>query len=367
MVTKVRVLIVDDSAFVRSTVTRKLDAHPDIQVVGVAVDGVEALEQIKSLGPDVVTLDIEMPNMDGLTALERIMKECPVPVVMLSSRTGEGTKETLRALELGAVDFYCKPSKAAPVGDRESKDLSAKVLCAARIPRSQLGPSAYAGKTPKRVPRQGKVVATAATNVLVIASSTGGPKALLELIPRLPGNLPAAVIVVQHMPAGFTLSMAERLSGLSGLKVVQADDGDTLQHGKCLIAPGGYHLTINKSGEVELNTDPLVNGVRPAADITMKSVAQRYGNKALGVVLTGMGQDGAAGAGAMRATGGRIIAEHESTCVVYGMPRSVIEAGFADHVVPLHRMANSVIEMLTTRRRLGRERDVDGRLNVPAA
>lgn len=354
----VKVLVVDDSAFVRSIIAKKLKADPGIEVAGFARDGVEALAKIKELQPTVVTLDITMPEMDGLTTLKHIMADHPLPVIMVSALTGPQTQATIHALELGAVDFFLKPSLANPAGaDGSSNELIDKIKAAASIPRGRLGQSSrgrHAGrqvrrpvKTPEKTPGGAGEGAQPAgmSNVLVIGSSTGGPKALTNLLPELPPDLPTGILIVQHMPPGFTQSLSQRLNQLCPYEVKEAEEGDKVKPGQALLAPGGYHMTIDSEGVIKLDKNPPVCGVRPSVDVTMESVVRVYGKRTLGVVLTGMGQDGTIGAAMIKAANGSVAVEHESTCAVYGMPRSIVEDGTADHVVPLNKMANTIIGM----------------------
>ncbi len=361
----IKTLIVDDSAFARSIIVKKLSVDPDIEVIGVAKDGVDALDKIKALKPNVVTLDISMPRMDGLTALERIMAECPTPVIMLSALTGEQAPATMSALELGAVDFFLKPSVLSPAGLAEgSNDLAEMVKTASQVdvlklrkrlhrkPRTAAVKEVHRAapnreqtaegkvRRPKKVKYQGKV--------LVIGSSTGGPKALAELIPELPSDLPVPVLIVQHMPSGFTKSFAERLNNTSSLNVKEAEAGDVLEVGTILLAPGDQHMVVTSSGRIALNQDPAVWGVRPSVDVTMNSVVSQYGGKTIGVVLTGMGSDGSRGAANIKKNGGAVAVEHESTCAIYGMPRCVVEMGNADSVLPLTEMADEIVRMATS-------------------
>lgn len=344
---KVRVLVVDDSAFARKAISKIIDSDSDLLVVGTARDGQDAFEQVKSLRPDVVTLDVTMPNVDGLQALDLIMGEVPTPVVMLSAMTGENTGATIEALEKGAVDFFLKPSAMNPAGrTQESSELLIKVKMASKISPSRLK---ALGKV--KVARMNRATAknrkgsSARKKILVIGSSTGGPKALAELMPALPQDLPAVILIVQHMPPGFTKSLADRLNAACPYSVKEAEQGDQLEYGKALLAPGGYHMRVNRNGEVVLDQGPTVCGVRPAVNLTMESVAEIYGKASLGVVLTGMGSDGTDGAARIKKAGGRIAAEHESSCAVYGMPRSVVEAGHADTVAPLKNMAVEIVKM----------------------
>ena len=352
---QIKVLIVDDSAFARSLITKRLEANPQFTVVGVARDGLEAVEQVKALRPDVVTLDVTMPRLDGLGALERIMADCPTPVVMLSAVTGEQTHATIEALELGAVDFFLKPSLASPAGEdgsgpgSDSQDLLSKIKVAASIPKSKLraglkaGARKKGGKAPAKPGLPSKTAKMA--KVLVIGSSTGGPKALADLIPALPSDLPTGILIVQHMPEGFTKSFAQRLDQTSELEVKEAEAGDVLRAGRILLAPGGYHMKVTDSGEIDLDLAPQECGVRPSLNVTIESVVQVYGSSSLGVVLTGMGHDGARGSALIKAAGGQVAVEDESTCAVYGMPKAVVDAGHADRVVPLPLMAQEIVRM----------------------
>jgi len=348
---RIRVLVVDDSTFARSTIARRLNADPDIDVIDTARDGVAGVEKTKALRPDVVTLDVEMPVMDGIAALRHIMREVPTPVVMLSTLTGEGTLTTMRALELGAVDFFPKPSISNPVGaNTGGKDFCETVRIAATVPPSGLKGMLPATGVPVRQQTAGHRRGPAGKKgrLVVIGSSTGGPKALASVIPALPGDLPAAVIIVQHMPPGFTRSLAERLDQTSDLPVREAETGDIASEGTVLLAPGDYHMRITAGRRVELTGGKPVHGVRPAVDLTMESAVRTLGRRVDGVVLTGMGVDGTAGAAAVKAAGGAVLAEHQSTCAVYGMPRSVAEAGWADKIVPIHRMAHEIVRMCET-------------------
>lgn len=349
----VRLLIVDDSAFVRFTLSRRLSEAPGLQVVGVARHGEEALALIPKLDPQVITLDVEMPHMDGLTALRQIMARYPRPVVMLSNLTREGAQETIQALTWGAVDFIAKPDTRANL-EAILPEMVSKIQRAARArvqpltsPRLEAVPV-----TPipdKACPRP----LAEGDKVVVIGASTGGPRALSTLLPMLPSDLPAALLIVQHMPAGFTRSLAERLDASSRLIVKEAAPGDVVETGKALLAPGGYHMSVDGQGRIILNQNPPVHGVRPALDVTMVSVAQRFGPAVVGVVLTGMGNDGSHGAALIRNGGGHIIAEDETSCVVWGMPRSVVEAGLADEVLPLSQVAVAIEKAVRNNRESG--------------
>jgi two-component system chemotaxis response regulator CheB len=360
MANPVRVLVVDDSPFMRYTIAKHLSTDPNIVVVGSAQDGVDALTKIPALSPDVVTLDVEMPRMDGLVALEHIMRDCPTPVVMLSSLTQRGTRTTIQALMRGAVDFVAKPTTSTDMRSVVA-DLSTKIKAAAATntngsDKKTLGASAkplVAGETVKMSNRPTAKKAKVGLRpfqegdpVVVIGASTGGPKALQQVLADLPADLPAAVIVVQHMPPGFTRSLAQRLNDVSGLTVSEASEGDRLALGMVLLAPGDFHLKLDQGKKVSLDHGPRRNHVRPAVDVAMETAVQLYGSTVLGVVLTGMGSDGAAGAKCIKQAGGKVIAEDESTTVVYGMPRSVVEANLADEVVPLPQVAAAIVEMV---------------------
>lgn len=336
----VRVLVVDDSATARTMLSRIIDAEPALTVCGTAGDGAEAAALARTLRPDVITLDVEMPGVDGLRGLERIMQESPAPVVMISALTRAGAAATVRALELGALDFVAKPIPGAGGLQSIAAEIVRKVKQAARhrrMPIAQARPSPVA--TPPRWARR----------IVVIACSTGGPAALRTMLTALPPRFAAPIIVVQHMPAGFTAALAERIQNAGPLPAAEAQDGDAIAPGRVLVAPGGYHTTLVRPGIIKLDTTPAQHGVRPAADVTMASAAASFGAAVVGVVLTGMGHDGTRGASAIRASGGHVIAEAASTCVVYGMPRSVAEAGAADRILPLHNVAQAIVEACTMR------------------
>ena len=340
----IRVLIVDDSAFVRQALTRMLGGASDIEVVGTAVDGKEGWEKALDLRPDVVTLDVKMPRMDGLEALRRIMADCPTAVLLLSSQTKEGAEVTLRGLELGAMDFVDKSRVQGHMNLLSlAEELQAKVRALASVPRSRLHlPDAVRETGPKTLPAQH----TARAHIVVIGTSTGGPPALQAIIPRLPEALPCPVLVVQHMPVGFTKSLAERLDARSVVPVREATDGELVTRGAVLIAPAGRHMKIRRRGQetrVWLDDEPRSALHRPSVDVLMASVAKGYGEHAMGVVLTGMGSDGVEGLRAIRAAGGMTLAESEESCVIYGMPKAAVEAGVVDRSVPLPRVADEIL------------------------
>ena len=336
----IRVLIVDDSPLVRRTIEKLIDEDPGVKVVGIAADGLDALAKIRDLRPDVVTLDVLMPRLDGLKVLACVMRESPVRVLMLSSLTQEGADETLQALDLGAVDFIDKTALLVS-GDPAlaGRELLSKIRTAAAVNPSRLGR--------REMVRDGKSAVTSllhpgGADVVVVGASTGGPPALQILIPALPGDLPAGVVVVQHIPAGFTRPLAGRLDAKSALSVREAEPGARVRPGEVLVAPGGSHLTFAKRGGelvVVLDSEPSGTLHRPSVDITMQSAAELWGRRSAGVLLTGMGTDGAWGMWAIRARGGWTLAESEESCVVYGMPRAAVELGAVSEVVPLDKMA----------------------------
>lgn len=346
-----RVLVVDDSALARMVISRRISLDPEIEVVGVAFDGIDALEKVKSLRPDVVTLDVEMPRMDGLTALSHIMAECPTAVVMLSRLTEEDAEVTIKALETGAVDFFLKPSMLDKGGlSKAIAGLNDKIKMAGRVDMSRVVRALRSGTGRYRSPEMLAPSARAGAprpqrNVVIIGSSTGGPKALCQVLPGLPRDISAAILVVQHMPMGFTTSLARRLGVLSQVEVREAAAGDKLKDGRALVAPGNFHMVIDAGDVVTLHQEPARNGVRPSIDVTMESVAANPGYRCIGVVLTGMGSDGRDGAAAIKKAGGTVIVQDEPTSVIYGMPRSVAESGHADKVLPLDRITDEIVEM----------------------
>ncbi len=354
-----RVLVVDDSALMRRMVTDMIESAAGCEVIGTARNGHEGIDKVLALRPDVVTMDVEMPVMNGIDAVREIMTHCPTPIVMLSSRTRRGAEETIHSLELGAVDFVCKPSGAISMDIAEVRDIligKLRLAAHARVsapsiaypPVGQACPerSRRVGNLPIPAPAGAEVHRLQADRLVIIGSSTGGPRALEAVIPQLPADLSAAVLVAQHMPPGFTAAMADRLDSLSALRVREAADGDVLAQGEVLIAPGGRHLLVNSRHRVITSDAPAVWGVRPAVDVLMTSAAETYGAACVGVILTGMGQDGAHGATLIRKAGGRTLAQDEDTCVVYGMPKAAVEQGGVDLVVPLPQIAATIAEIV---------------------
>lgn len=332
----ISVLVVDDSALMRKLVTLMLSESPGIEVVGQAHDGIEALEMIERLKPQVVTLDVEMPKMDGVTALAEIRRKFSTQVVMLSSVTQAGAATTLKCLELGAFDFVAKPSGAISLDIKSvAADLVSKVKAAAGTTFRKVQPSAPA-VVAKRAPRRAGAV--------LIGCSTGGPRALQVVIPALPHDLGVPVIVVQHMPPSFTATLASRLNDCSSLQVKEAQACDPLTPGQVLVAAGGYHLEFDGLCKAVLSDAPPIHGVRPAVDVTLSSLIRHWGPRLVGVLLTGMGSDGASGMKALKQAGGTTIVEDESTCVVYGMPKAAMDLGVVDRAVPLHGVAQAIVD-----------------------
>lgn len=341
----IRVLIVDDSAVVRKVFSEELAREPDIEVVGTAPDPYVARDKIVALKPDVITLDIEMPRMDGLTFLRKLMKYFPLPVIIVSSLTEAGSEIAMEALELGAVEVLCKPGEAYSVGDM-GVQLAEKIRAAACVDmRSRVSPAPATGTTSPAP----KLALTRTTNkIIAIGSSTGGTEALKEVLMPLPPTTPG-ILVVQHMPAMFTKKFADRLNDLCQIRVKEAEDGDSVSPGTCLIAPGNYHMVMRRSGAryyVNVKTGPLVCHQRPAADVLFNSVATYAGKNAVGVILTGMGKDGASGMLKMKEAGAINIAQDEKSCVVFGMPKEAIELGGVDEIVTLKDISRVILSKL---------------------
>ena len=334
-----RVLIVDDSAVVRQCLTRQLSADPSIQVVGTAPDPFVARDKILELKPDVLTLDVEMPRMDGITFLKKLMALHPMPVVVLSSLTAQGTETALQALEAGAVEVLCKPSAAYAIDEMGAKLIAAvKSAARARVSKRSAEPAK---------PMAPLAMASTTDKLLAIGASTGGVQALTEVLTRFPKNAPGT-IVVQHMPAHFTSSFANRLNGLCQVEVREAANGDSVIPGRVLIAPGGMHTLLRRSGAryyVEIKDGPEVHHQKPAVDVMFDSVARYAGANAVGAILTGMGADGAAGLLSMLKAGAKTIAQDEKSCVVFGMPMEAIKCGAAQNIVPLNEVAGLLIRL----------------------
>ena len=380
----IRVLIADDSAFMRKVLSDLFSKQSDFQVIGTAINGKDTVEKVKKLKPDLLTLDVMMPVMDGLDALAIIMDESPLPVVMVSSMTQQGTDATIRALALGAVDFISKAGGPISKIDTIEDELLAKCRGAAKAHVSKTRPttdstpivftpkpknpdppvmrriqvkrrSGYVpGQKPEivkipaaNVPKPAYAPSVSGKKLVAIGTSTGGPQALQSVITLLPGNLPCGVVIVQHMPAGFTKSLAERLDSISEIAVKEAENEEIIRAGQVYIAPGNFHLrvaTVAGGGKkIVLSQEPPVGNHRPAVNVMFDSVAQ-YGSDLVAVIMTGMGADGCNGMKKIKANGGYSIAQDEKSCVVYGMPKAVVDAGLADEVRPLNKIAEAIVE-----------------------
>jgi two-component system chemotaxis response regulator CheB len=338
---RIKVLVVDDSALMRKLIPTILARDSAIEVVGTAMDGAFALKKIEELHPDVVTLDLEMPRMDGMETLRLIMKSAPVPVILFSTHSKEGAYSTFKALALGAVDFVAKPLDAA-VGhlDTIADQLIEKIKVAKRAAGRRLPQAVVADAAPLH--KKGGRPAIPPSRIIAIGISTGGPNALQFLLSQIPADFPASILIVQHMPEGFTEMFAKRLDECSPLEVQEARSGDLLLAGRVLLCPGNRHMMVRRMprGDMVVLTDaPHVNGHRPSVDVLFHSVAQEFSLTAVGVLMTGMGDDGAGGLGAIKAAGGMTIAQSEESCVVSGMPRSAIMKGYANRIVSLDGMA----------------------------
>jgi len=354
-VSKIKVLIVDDSALVRQTLSDILSADPEIEVMATAQDPIVAAEKLRHGVPDVITLDVEMPRMDGITFLQKLMSQHPIPVVMCSSLTEHGCETTLKALEYGAVDIIQKPK----MGTRQFLEESAVRVCdavkAAARAKLRRAPTVPRQVEPKRnadailaAARPGSLAMAETTEkIAVIGASTGGTEALRQFLEAFPLDAPGMVIV-QHMPENFTAAFARRLDGLCRITVKEAADGDTVLRGQALIAPGNRHTLLKRSGAryyVEVRDGPLVSRHRPSVDVLFRSAARYAGKNAVGVIMTGMGDDGANGLLEMRQAGAATVAQDEASCVVFGMPHEAIKRGAADQVLPLDRIAGQVLKL----------------------
>jgi len=345
---QITAVIVDDSAFMRKSISLMLESDPDIKVIGQAKDGLEGYEMVKSLKPDIVTLDIEMPRMDGITALKKIMSDCPTSVLMVSSLTTEGADITIKALEFGAIDFIPKELSYINVNIIKIKeDLINKIKEIVkqkavkerlrRLQRLNAGSASTAVKVPtaSELPRIGY-------RAIALGISTGGPFSLQKVVPLLSKKINIPMFIVQHMPPKFTKSLAERLNGMTELEVKEAENDEVIRNGVIYIAPGGFHMTAKKNSvgivKIQISKEPSTTLHRPCVDVMIDSVVDVYGKQTLGIIMTGMGKDGLEGIRKLKGLGGYCIAQDEVTCVVYGMPKSVTDAGFADVSAPLEKI-----------------------------
>src|SRR5271157_344033 len=360
-------MVIDDSALVRRIATDILTADPEIAVVATAAQAEFALLKLEKEKPDVITLDLEMPGMGGLEAIRRIMAARPTPIIVLSAHAQKGAELTLQALDLGAVDFVLKPSTSLSGGlTSVAQELTEKVRNASHIqfapPKSPPPIPPAASALPALHPSPAAAVGMPRPRpdwsddtdceLVAIGTSTGGPVALKTVLSMLPANLPVGVVVVQHMPPVFTKAFAERLDGCCSVRVKEAENGDAILPGRVLLAPGNWHMTVSKFGSephVALNQNENVNGHRPSVDVLMHSVALEYGSRALGVIMTGMGKDGALGLRELHRRGGRVIAQDKDTSVIYGMNREVVQNGDADEVAPVEQIADRIMDLLRSR------------------
>jgi two-component system, chemotaxis family, protein-glutamate methylesterase/glutaminase len=356
---KIRVLVVDDSALMRKLIPSILARDPEIEVVGTAMDGEFALKKIEELRPDVVTLDLEMPRMDGMETLRLIMRRAPLPVILFSTHSKEGAYSTLKALALGAVDFIAKPTDAAAGHLEKIADvLIEKIKVAKRAGGRKLPPATVPIDLPPAAKKGARSVAPA-TRIIAIGVSTGGPNALQYVLSQIPSDFPCCILVVQHMPEGFTEMFAKRLDECSALDVSEAKSGDLLLAGRVLICPGNRHMMVRRMprGDMAVLSDGQpVNGHRPSVDVLFHSVAQEFSLSTVGVLMTGMGEDGAEGLGVIKAAGGFTIAQSEETCVVSGMPRAAITKGYVNRIIALEQIGNFLVSQYGTER-LGEKSD----------
>ncbi|MBS3969666.1 MAG: chemotaxis response regulator protein-glutamate methylesterase [Clostridia bacterium] len=372
-VKQINVLIVDDSAFMRRVITTMLESDPSLKVVSYARDGEDALVKIKRYNPDVVTMDVEMPGLDGLSALKLIMCENPVPVVMLSSLTTAGARQTIEALSLGAVDFVAKPVNRQELTRLSSElintvktaaQISVKKVCSLNgsIQTKPFSPqnrerTIQPVKVPKIIaikPSQRDTITilkSSSIELVAVGTSTGGPTALQVLLGKIPKNIPCGIVIVQHMPRGFTGPLAKRLNDLCEIEVKEGEDGDMVLPGRAIIAPAGHQLTFTKkSGNLQISLSdhsPIKTLFKPSVDVMMLSAVEVLGPKVLGVIMTGMGNDGLQGLKSLKDQKGLILAQNEETCIVYGMPKAAVDAGIADKVLPLNELGNEIVSIIT--------------------
>ena len=340
----IKVLIVDDSAIVRGILSKELDKDSEIEVVGTAPDPLVAADKIEKISPDVITLDIEMPRMDGITFLRGLMRHHPIPTIIVSSLTPKGSDLALEAMELGAVDVVCKPGQAYTVGDMTS-DLAEKIKAASR---AKVATNADTARRPPVKRMASSSLAQTTNKVVAIGASTGGTQALQFLLESLPATFPG-IVIVQHMPEGFTKAFADRLNKSCEIEVKEAEPNDSVIPGRAIIAKGGRHMVLKRSGAryfVDLDDGPRVQRQKPAVDVLFDSVAKVAGKNVLGVILTGMGADGASGMKNMKGSGAVNIAQDEASCVVFGMPNEAIKAGGVDHILPLVQIPQKMVTLV---------------------
>src|SRR5690349_10719579 len=364
---RIRVLVVDDSALMRKLIPQILSRDPQIEVVGTAMDGAFALKKIEELHPDVITLDLEMPRMDGMQTLRLIMRNAPTPVILFSTHSTEGAYSTFKGLALGAVDFVAKPKDAA-AGHLDA--IADQLIHKAKVAKHAGGRRLPNPEVPEAPPPRKKAgrPAVAPNRIVAIGISTGGPNALQFVFSQIPADFSATILVVQHMPEGFTDMFAKRLDECCSLEVHEARSGDLLIAGRVLICPGNRHMMVRRMPRgdmVVLSDGPPVNGHRPSADVLFHSVAQEFGLMAVGVLMTGMGEDGAEGLGAIKSAGGMTIAQSEESCVVSGMPRAAILKGYANKVIALEGLGNFLVNHYGADKDLGEKVENDEKTRKP--
>ena len=340
---RTRVLIVDDSAFMRKVLEEMIRTDPRLEVVGQAKDGREAIAMAQTLQPDVLTMDINMPRMDGLEATQHIMTQNPRPILIVSSESREGAASTLRALDLGAIDFVTKPSSGIDLDMKTVRDeLLSKLKMAAKVrvvrTAARHVQSSGADASPQAPPAKENGSSEVRMPLVMIAASTGGPATLMRLVPRFPKDFPAAVVLVQHMPATFTSQLSVQLTEVASIRVKEAEANEALQAGTFYVCPGSHHLRISLTGRIKLDDGPRIAGYRPCADVALESAAAYGGANVVGVVLTGMGNDGAAGVQALKAARGYVLAQDEATSVIFGMPAEAIQTGVVDQILGIDDM-----------------------------
>jgi two-component system chemotaxis response regulator CheB len=344
---KIKVVVIDDSALIRKLLTEIVNSQPDMQAVGAAPDPLVAREMIRELNPDVLTLDVEMPKMDGLDFLERLMRLRPMPVVMVSTLTDKGSEATLRALELGAVDYVSKPKIDITHGIQEyAEEIADKIRAAAASRPRPRAPAASARGERALPPLANRIVST--EKLIIVGASTGGTEAIKEFLIDMPSDCPG-ILITQHMPEAFTKSFAARLDSLCRISVKEAEDAERVLPGHAYVAPGNWHLLLKRSGAnymTQLSDGPPVNRHRPSVDVLFRSAAEHAGRNVLGVILTGMGKDGAQGMLAMKEAGAYNFAQDEASCVVFGMPKEAIAVGATDEILPIRDMAQAVMRRL---------------------
>ncbi len=349
----IKVMVVDDSAFMRKVISEILSEEDDIEVIAKARNGVDALKKLEEEKPDVITLDVEMPQMNGIEFLENLMAKHPLPVIMLSKLTSEESKIAVKALELGAFDFVAKPSGSISLDiETVKEELLAKIRLAAEssiketLKNQTRKQKTIKNKASKRRKKADIIKGSKGEKLVVIGASTGGPKALKEVITLLPENFSVPVLIIQHMPPGFTASLAERLNNRSAITIKEAEAGDKLEAGTALLAPGNYHMIL-ESNKIKLSQEEKLHNVRPSVDKTIESVVKNFEGGIVGVLLTGMGSDGAKGLELIKEVGGETVAQDKATSVVYGMPKAAVELGAADKVLPIHKIAEEIVGLIS--------------------